>query len=253
VIYINNIHKSFGAKNILSGLTLEVKKGETMVIIGPSGCGKSVLLKHIMGLIKPDKGEIYIDNRDITRLSTRDLNEFRLRIGMLFQGGALFDSMTVGENIGFPLTEHTELSKNELEQLISEKLEMVGMYGIEHLGVAEISGGMAKRVALARSIIMEPQVILYDEPTTGLDPVMVTVIDKIITRLKKELQVTSLVVTHDMDSAFRIADRIAVHFSGGIIEVGTPEEIKNSRHPVVSQFISAGTVGPLSAGVYYES
>jgi len=247
MIYIENLCKSFGEKRVLNNLNLEIKRGETMVIIGPSGCGKSVLLKHLIGILKPDSGIILIDGQDITHMDEKALDKVRRKFGMLFQGAALFDSLTVGENVAFGLRQHTNLSDKTIKNIVAEKLEMVGLPGIENLYPAEISGGMKKRVGLARAIAMDPEIILYDEPTTGLDPVMVTNIDYLTTTLQKKLNVTTIVVTHDMISAYRIADRMAMHFNGQIIEVGTKEEIRNSTNPVVRQFIEGKAKGPIQA------
>lgn len=246
IISIRNLHKTFGNKKVLQGLSIDVKKGEILVIIGPSGCGKSVLLKHIMGLLTPDLGEIYYKGKNITNLNETELNYMRMQFGMLFQGAALFDSLTVGENISFGLREHTNLSKAEIDKIVNEKLELVGLPGIAHLKPSQLSGGMKKRVGLARAIAMNPEVLLYDEPTTGLDPVMVTIIDKLTIDMNKRLGCTTILVTHDMKSAFRIADRIAMHFNGKIIEVGTCDEIKNSTNPVVKQFIEGNEEGPIT-------
>lgn len=246
IISVKDLFKSFGSKQVLNGLTIDVRKGEILVIMGPSGCGKSVLLKHIIGLLTSDSGEIFYGGHEITRFNENQLNEMRKTFGMLFQGAALFDSLTVGENISFGLREHSDLPKNEIERIVDEKLELVGMPGIAGLKPAQLSGGMRKRVGLARAIAMNPEVLLYDEPTTGLDPVMVTIIDKLTIGMNRKLGCTTIVVTHDMKSAFRIADRIAMHFNGRIIEVGTREEIKNSKNPIVRQFIEGDEEGPIT-------
>ena len=246
IISVKDIYKTFSNKKVLNGLTIDVKKGEILVIIGPSGCGKSVLLKHIMGLLAPDSGEIHYGGHDLTKFNESQLNEMRIRFGMLFQGAALFDSLTVGENISFGLREHKNLPKKEVDRIVDEKLELVGMPGIANLKPAQLSGGMKKRVGLARAIAMDPEVLLYDEPTTGLDPVMVTIIDKLTIDMNRKLGCTTILVTHDMKSAFRIADRIAMHFNGKIIEVGTRDEIKNSKNPIVKQFIDGEEEGPIT-------
>jgi len=219
-----------------------------MVVIGGSGSGKSVLMKHVIGLLRPDSGQVLIDGQDITKLSEAELNELRKRFGMLFQGAALFDSLSVWENVGFSLLEHTDLDEAEIRRIVAEKLRMVGLEGIEDMRPAELSGGMKKRVGLARAIAMSPEILLYDEPTTGLDPIMADVINDLILEMKRKLQVTSLTITHDMKSAYKIADRIAMLYRGKIIQVGTPEEIKNSPNPVVQQFITGSAVGPITAG-----
>lgn len=246
VISVRDLHKAFGPKKVLRGLTIDVRKGEILVIIGPSGCGKSVLLKHIMGLLTPDSGSIYYAGKEVTRFSEAEFNVMRKRFGMLFQGAALFDSLTVGENISFGLREHTDLPKSAIDKIVNEKLELVGMPGIADLKPAQLSGGMKKRVGLARAIAMDPDVLLYDEPTTGLDPVMVTIIDKLTVDMNRKLGCTTILVTHDMKSAFRIADRIAMHFNGQIIEVGTRDEIMRSTNPVVKQFIDGSEEGPIT-------
>lgn len=209
-----------------------------MVIMGGSGCGKSTLLRHIVGAIQPDQGEILIDGVNIVGLKEDRMNEVRKKFGILFQSGALFNSMTVGENIAFPLKEHTELSSEVIDIIVKMKLDLVGLKGFDDLMPSEISGGMKKRVGLARAIAMDPQIVFYDEPGAGLDPIVLAVIDKLIVDLSKKLGITSVVVTHEMGSAFRIADRMAVLHNGKILEIGTPDEIKNSKHEYVHNFIN---------------
>jgi phospholipid/cholesterol/gamma-HCH transport system ATP-binding protein len=245
MIEIKEVHKSFGGNKVLNGVDLNINTGETIVILGRSGCGKSVLLKHIIGLMKPDKGEIFIDGEEITAFSYKKLYELRRRFGMLFQGAALFDSMTVEENVGLGLAEHTDLSKEKISEIVKEKLRLVGMAGVENLKPAELSGGMKKRVGLARAIAMDPDIVLYDEPTTGLDPIMADVINELIISLRNTLKITSIAVTHDIVSAYKIADRIAMLYEGKIIWVGTPEETRNTTDPVVMQFIHGSSVGPI--------
>ncbi|MDP7423099.1 MAG: ABC transporter ATP-binding protein [bacterium] len=247
MITINNLVKSFGDFKVFDNLCLEIEQGEVMVILGPSGIGKSVLLKHIIGLIKPDSGEIYLDGVDITRIGEKGLNKIRRKFGMLFQSAALFDSLTVGENVAFALSQHTKLPGSVIRKIVAERLEMVGLPGIDDLYPAELSGGMKKRVGLARAIAMEPEIIMYDEPTTGLDPVMVTVIDTLTKQLQKKIDVTTIVVTHDIQSTYRIADRIAMLFQGKIEEVGTPDQIRESKNPIVRQFIEGSAEGPLTS------
>ncbi|MBU1109240.1 MAG: ABC transporter ATP-binding protein [Candidatus Riflebacteria bacterium] len=246
MIIISNLHKSFGSKQVLKGVNLKIYDGESLVILGPSGCGKSVLLKHIIGLVKPDSGQVIIDGEDITNFNQKQLDALRMRMGMLFQSAALFDSLNVGENIAFGLRRHTKLSNRAIHHLVSEKLEMVGLPGTNHLMPSELSGGMRKRVGLARAIAMEPEIILYDEPTTGLDPIMTSAIDELHLSLKERLGVTSIVVTHDLKSAYRVCDRIALHYGGQIVEIGTREEIINSPNPVVQQFIRGEAQGPMT-------
>lgn len=245
MIRINNLHKSFVGNRVLRGVSLEIKEGETITIIGGSGCGKSVLLKHIVGLLKPEVGEIEIDGQEITRLGMEELAEVQKKFGMLFQGAALFDSLTVGENISFGLRMLTDLDEKEIKRRVSEKLPLVGMEGIEQLMPAELSGGMKKRVALARAIAMNPKYILYDEPSTGLDPIMADVINNLILDLQKKLNITSIVVTHDMVTAYKVSDRIAMLYQGRIEEIRTPEEIKETKNSVVRQFITGSSEGPI--------
>ena len=238
MIQVKNLVKQFKGRTILDNVNLTVERGETMVIMGGSGCGKSTLLRHIVGAIQPDQGEILIDGVNIVGLKEDRMNEVRKKFGILFQSGALFNSMTVGENIAFPLKEHTELSSEVIDIIVKMKLELVGLKGFDHLMPSEISGGMKKRVGLARAIAMDPQIVFYDEPGAGLDPIVLAVIDKLIVDLSKKLGITSVVVTHEMGSAFRIADRMAVLHEGKILEIGTPDEIKNSKHEYVHHFIN---------------
>ncbi len=244
-IKLVDVHKSFGRKKVLTGLNLEIYENETIVIIGQSGSGKSVLLKHIIGLMKPDRGHIYVDGQDITVLSEEDRMKMSRKFGMLFQGAALFDSLNVAENVAFGLRRHTSLSEQEIQNVVKASLERVGLRGVEHLLPFELSGGMKKRVGLARAIAYNPEIILYDEPTTGLDPIRADAINGLILRLKEDLCVTSVVITHDMNSTYKIADRIAMLYDGHIIEIGTPEEIRNSPNPVVQQFINGRATGPI--------
>ncbi|MBI4752919.1 ABC transporter ATP-binding protein [Candidatus Desantisbacteria bacterium] len=245
MINITDVWKGFGLNKVLKGVNLNIEKGETMVIIGRSGCGKSILLKHIIGLMKPERGKIEVFGQDITRMNEQSMQAIRKRFGMLFQGAALFDSLNVAENVGFFLFEHTNMKKNEIMGIVSEKLKLVALSGVEYLSPSDLSGGMRKRVGLARAIAASPEIILYDEPTTGLDPILAANINKLIKELQNKLSLTSIVVTHDMTSAYAIADRIAMLYDGKIIEVGTPEEIKNTRNPVVQQFIAGNAEGPI--------
>lgn len=247
-IEIKDLYKSFNNLRVLQGLNLTIEKGETLVVIGRSGCGKSVLLKHIIGILKPDSGRIIVDGVDITEIGEDELNEYRKRFGMLFQGGALFDSLNVRENVAFGIEEHLNLPEEEVSQRVREYLSMVGLEGIENKKPAELSGGMRKRVALARAIAMNPEFILYDEPTTGVDPIMGDIINNLILKLHDQLRVTSIVVTHDMVSAYKIADRIAMLYNGKIIFIGSPEEIKGTNHPIVRQFITGSGEGPIGHG-----
>ena len=247
MIDIVNLHKSFNTKQVLRGVNLHINRGETMVVIGGSGSGKSVLIKHIIGLLIPDEGSVTINGVDIFGLSEGELNNTRKRFGMLFQGAALFDSLTVWENVGFALKQHTEISKEEIRDIASRKLEMVGLRGIEDLMPSELSGGMRKRVGLARAIAMEPEILLYDEPTTGLDPIMADAINDLILDMKNKINVTGIAITHDMTSAYKIGDRIAMLYEGRIHGVGTPDEIKLSDDPVIRQFITGSSTGPIKA------
>lgn len=237
MIEISNIYKSFNSKQVLAGVDLAINTGETMVIIGGSGCGKSVLLRHIIGLMQPDKGSIKIDGTELSHIGKNELFAMRKRLGMLFQGAALFDSLTVAENVGLGLKEHSEYSPEQISDIVNKKLEMVGMSGTGDLMPAELSGGMKKRVGLARAIAMDPEYILYDEPTTGLDPIMADKINDLIIALRNKMSLTSIAVTHDMVSASKIADRIAMLHQGKIIFCGTPEEIKRSPDERVQRFI----------------
>ncbi len=238
MITVKNLVKSFKGRRVLDDVTLEVKRGETMVIMGGSGCGKSTLLQHIVGAIQPDEGEIWLDGTNIIGLKEDRMNEIRRKFGILFQSGALFNSMTVAENVAFPLKEHTELSEEVIDIIVKMKLDLVGLKGFGHLMPSEISGGMKKRVGLARAIAMDPQIVFYDEPGAGLDPIVLAIIDKLIVDLSKKLGITSVVVTHEMGSAFRIADRMAMLHEGKILQIGTPEEMKNSKHEYVHNFIN---------------
>ncbi|MDE0687296.1 MAG: ABC transporter ATP-binding protein [Candidatus Poribacteria bacterium] len=240
MISIRNVTKNFGGKNVLNGLSLEIPRGETLVIMGQSGCGKSVLLKIITGLMSADSGEIWFDGTEISSLNGKEINILRRKIGMLFQSAALFDSMTVAENVAFMLDQHTGLDKREMRKVVDEKLSLVDLEGVQDLRPAELSGGMRKRVGLARALAFDPEVILYDEPTTGLDPVTCTEINQLIKDLHERLQVTSVVVTHDMHSAFSVATRMAMIHEGKQVAYGRPDEIINIDDPILQQFILFG-------------
>jgi phospholipid/cholesterol/gamma-HCH transport system ATP-binding protein len=245
MIEIRGLRKRLGRKQVLDGVDLDVRTGETVVVVGPSGGGKSVLLKHVVGLMDPEEGSIVIDGDEIVGKRESELNPIRQRFGMLFQGAALFDSMSVGENVGLPLREHTKMSEREIRERIRERLEWVGLKDVENMKPASLSGGMKKRVGLARAIAMDPRFILYDEPTTGLDPIMSAVIDHLIRDLQKRLGVTSIVVTHDMTSATFVGDRIAMLLNGKIYFAGTPQEVTESHDPVVRQFVDRTSEGPI--------
>ena len=247
-IELIDVYKAFNSNHVLRGLDLGILRGESMVVIGGSGSGKSVLMKHVIGLLKPDKGRVRVAGRYISEMKGKELNDFRKKYGMLFQAGALFDSLSVWENVGFSLLQHTNLPKQKVRGIVAEKLQMVGLEGIEDLKPSELSGGMKKRVSLARAIVMEPEILLYDEPTTGLDPIMADVINELILSMRERLSITSLAITHDMKSAYKIADRIAMLFEGKIIQIGTPEEIQQTENPVVYQFITGSAKGPITDG-----
>lgn len=245
MIRIENLSKSFGDQEVLSDISLNVYEGESLVILGGSGMGKSVLMKHVLGLIKPTKGRILIEDQDITKISERKLNKIRLKMGMMFQEGALFDSMSVGENVAFGLVQHSKMNKKEIQERVAECLQMVGLPGTEKVRPSELSGGMRKRVAMARAIAYQPKIIIYDEPTSALDPIMGGVITKLIHRLNTKLKVTSLTITHDLKSAYIVADRIALLINGKIIEEGSPDEIFSSENPIVKQFVTGSDEGPI--------
>lgn len=252
MIEIKNVTKSFNGHRVLDGVNLTINTGETTVIIGRSGCGKSVLLKHIIGLLRPDSGHILIDGKDITAMDEKALSALRMKFGMLFQGAALFDSLNVLENVAFSMIEHTNATSNEIEKRVKECLSLVGLRDIEDKKPAELSGGMRKRVGLARAIALRPQIILYDEPTTGVDPIMGDSINDLIVELHNKLKVTSIAVTHDMTSAYKIGDRMAMLYNGKIIASGTPEEIKHTKDPIVRQFITGASKGPITEGIDFE-
>ena len=238
MIEIQDLQKSFGGKKVLDGINLQIRKGETTVVIGRSGCGKSVLIKHIVGLLQPDAGLVKVEDKIVSELSLPELYELRKLFGFLFQGSALFDSLTVAENVGLPLVESKNgYSKPEVDRIVNEKLEIVGLKDVNNLKPAELSGGMKKRVGLARALITNPEYVLYDEPTTGLDPIMSDSIDALIKELSTKINVTSVVVTHDLYSVKNVADKVAMMHEGKIHFEGTPTELLNSRDPVVIDFI----------------
>ncbi|MDP2913941.1 MAG: ABC transporter ATP-binding protein [Candidatus Aminicenantes bacterium] len=245
MIGIVDLHKSFGSKKVLNGVNLEIPKGETMVVIGQSGSGKSVLLKLLIGVMTPDRGEIRIDGMNVAPLCGEERLRVTRKFGMLFQAAALFDSMTVAQNVAFGLKRYTDLGPDEIAGRVADSLAKVGLRGIERLMPHELSGGMKKRVGLARAIAYGPEIILYDEPSTGIDPIRADAINELIVLLKKEMNVTSVVITHDMVSATKVADRMAMLYEGRIIALGTPEEIKNSADPIVQQFIHGRAEGPI--------
>ena len=246
MIEITHLTKTFGNNIVLNNLNLTVKTGETKVIIGRSGAGKSVLLKNIVGLLKPDSGSIKINSTEVTTLKEREYNKIRMEMGLLFQSGALFDSMNVAENVAFVLDEFMKLDKKTVKDKVTDALAMVGLQGVEEMMTSQLSGGMKKRVGLARILCMEPQILLYDEPTSEVDPITADAINNLIIELRDKLKVTSIVVTHDMSSAYKVADSIAMFYHGQVIAEGTPDEIRNTKHPVVKQFIYGEALGPIT-------
>ncbi|MFC1709196.1 ABC transporter ATP-binding protein [Candidatus Omnitrophota bacterium] len=246
MIEIQNLTKHFGENLILDSLDLKVETGETKVIIGRSGCGKSVMLKHIVGLLEPEIGKILVDGQDIWQLNEKQMSRLHMKIGMVFQGGALFDSLCVWENVGFVLREYSTLKEEEIRKRVKEALNLVNLYDVEEKMPSELSGGMKKRVSVARALCVRPQIILYDEPTTGLDPITADAINVLIDELHDKLKVTSIVVTHDMRSAYKIADKIAMLYNGKIIAEGTPDEIRYTHDSTVHQFITGAAHGPIT-------
>jgi phospholipid/cholesterol/gamma-HCH transport system ATP-binding protein len=242
---VRNLTRSFGSRKILQDVSFQLKHGEILIIMGGSGCGKSTLLRHIIGSLKPDAGEIYIHGTEITKLNDEDLAKVRKRFGMLFQTGALFNSLTVGENVALPILESSDVAPNIAELVVKLKLELVGLTGFEHLKPAQISGGMKKRVGMARALALDPDLLFCDEPTAGLDPVMTAVIDTLTVDLTRKLGLSAVVVTHDMTSAFRIATKMIFLFEGRVLAAGTPEEIKHNPDPTLQQFINGYADGPI--------
>jgi len=246
IITLEGIRKAFGDKLVLDGLSLEVEKGESFVIVGGSGTGKSVTLKHIIGLLRPDEGHVFIDGTDLCCLSVVEMNRIRRRFGMSFQEGALFDSMSVFENVAFPLRRHTKMAESEIRDRVRECLEQVHLHGVEDKRPSQLSGGMRRRVGFARAISLAPEILLFDEPTTGLDPVISDVVADLIVEMDETLNTTTVTITHDMKVAFKIADRVAMLFKGRLVEVAPPEEFRRSPNPIVQQFIAGTAQGPLT-------
>jgi len=246
IISLENVEKELGGKRVLRGLSIYIEKGESVVIVGGSGEGKSVTLKHIIGLMQPDSGHVYVMGEDLCCMRTRQLNEFRRHFGMAFQEGALFDSMSVFENIAFPLRRHTQMTEDEIHARVEECLDQVHLHGVDSKRPSELSGGMRRRVGFARAISLKPDSLLFDEPTTGLDPVISDVIAELIREMDTTLNTTTVSITHDMKVAFKIADRVAMLHSGRIIEEGTPEQFQRSTNPMVQQFIEGRAEGPLT-------
>jgi phospholipid/cholesterol/gamma-HCH transport system ATP-binding protein len=245
MIRFQDVHKAFGPKQVLTGLDLEIRTGETLVVIGQSGSGKSVLLKVLIGILDPDRGKVFVDDVEVTSLDRDARQEMAHKFGMLFQAAALFDSMNVGENVAFGLKRRPDIKKADIARIVAESLARVGLRGIEHLMPHELSGGMRKRVGLARAIAYRPCIMLYDEPSTGLDPIRADAINDLILLHQKEMGVTSIVITHDLVSANKVADRIAMLYDGKIIAIGTPGEIRDSPDPVVQQFLRGRADGPI--------
>ncbi|HEY7534712.1 MAG TPA: ABC transporter ATP-binding protein [Thermodesulfobacteriota bacterium] len=237
IIELRDVHKSFNSKKVHTGITLSIRRGETITVLGGSGTGKSVLLKEITGLIKPDSGEVVIEGEDVVPMDESKLTHVRRKMGMLFQGAALFDSLSVAENVAYPLMEHSNHTEQEIKEIVSKTLELVGLPGIEDKLPSDLSGGMKKRVGLARAMSSEPKILLYDEPTTGLDPPNISRINHLIMDMQKKFSITGVVITHDVASAFKISDRIAFLYKGKIVFVGTVEEVKNTTIEALSDFI----------------
>ncbi len=244
IIRLEHVSKTFGSQTVLRDVTFDVKRGETFAIVGPSGCGKSVTLKIIIGLLRADEGRTWILGEEITQATESQLDRLRHRMAMVFQGGALFDSLTVGENVSFVLDQHSDLPEDEKAAIVAKNLGRVGLPGIEAKMPSELSGGMRKRVALARALALEPDIILFDEPTTGLDPIMTTEIGLLIRDLRNEVQTTAVMVSHDIKNTFLIADRVGVHHEGRLIDLGTPDQIRASKHPFVRQFLEGAPSAP---------
>lgn len=245
MIAFKNVTKTFGGRTIIDNVSFDIKCGEIFIIMGCSGSGKSTMLRLMTGMLKPDSGSIYIKGKDITKITNNEIDEIRKNFGMLFQYSALLDSMTVEENVALPLMEHTNLAESIIKIIIRMKLSLVGLRGFENYYPSQISGGMRKRVGLARAIALDPDIVFYDEPTSGLDPVVAGIIDKLIVDLSKKLLITSVVVTHDMHSVFRIADRALMLHKGKVVEISTPQQIKESSNPVIQQFINGLAEGPI--------
>lgn len=252
VIEVSNLIRKFGDRAVIDNVSLTIHRGETLVIMGGSGCGKSTLLRHIIGVMKPTSGSVRIFGEEITSMNEREIAGVRTRFGMLFQSGALLASLTVGENVALPLLQHTDLPPEEVEEIVRQKLQMVGLSGFENLKPSEISGGMKKRVGLARALVLDPELLFSDEPTSGLDPIMTAVVDQLTLKLTRANHMTAVVVTHDMTSAFRIATRMIMLGGGRIVAQGTPDEIRNDPHPEVQQFIHGQPDGAVPLNLSHD-
>ena len=238
MIVVRDLWKSFGGNPVLKGVNLQMMPGTTTVVLGGSGSGKTVLMKHIMGLFKPDRGEVIVDGENISRMDRQELSRFRTRMGMVFQSSALFDSLSVADNVAFALREHTHLPEEEIQKRVKDKLAVVELFGVEDKFPAELSGGMRKRVALARAIVREPKIVLYDEPTTGLDPLTTESVDEMIINAREKLGVTSVVISHDIGSTFHIGDHVAMLYDGRIVEEGPPDKLRHSQEPHTRHFLA---------------
>jgi phospholipid/cholesterol/gamma-HCH transport system ATP-binding protein len=252
IIEVTDLVRKFGDRAVLDDISFNVQRGETLVIMGGSGCGKSTLLRHMIGAMKPTSGSVKLFGEETTSMKERELERVRLRFGMLFQSGALLASLTVGDNVALPLLQHTDKFPDEIEEIVKQKLQMVGLTGFEDLRPDEISGGMKKRVGLARALALDPELLFSDEPTSGLDPIMTAVVDELTLKLTHGSHMTAVVVSHDMTSAFRIASRMIMLGHGGIVAQGTPDEIRNSSNPEVQQFINGKPDGPIPLNLSQE-
>ena len=252
IVEVTDLVRRFGDRAVINNISFNVHRGETLVIMGGSGCGKSTLLRHMIGSMKPTSGSVKLFSEEITAMKEREIERVRLRFGMLFQSGALLASLTVGENVALPLLQHTDKSLDEIEEIVKQKLQMVGLTGFEELKPDEISGGMKKRVGLARALALNPELLFSDEPTSGLDPIMTAVVDQLTLKLTHGSHMTAVVVSHDMTSAFRIATRMIMLGGGGIVAQGTPDEIRNSSNPEVQQFIKGEADGPIPLNLSQE-
>ncbi|NOZ20564.1 MAG: ABC transporter ATP-binding protein [Planctomycetes bacterium] len=245
MIYVEDLCKSFGEHLVLDHITCHVERDKTTVFVGQSGVGKSVLMKHMVGLLYPDEGKVVVDGKDLAELSEAELYELRKKFGMLFQDGALFDSMTVADNVAFPLRHHTEKREAEIAEIVAEKLRQVGMPGTEEMMPSELSGGMRKRVGLARALALDPEIVFFDEPTTGLDPVIAATVDNLISETQEQLGITFVVISHDIPSTFSIAHNVGVLYGGKLIEYGPRDEIQGSANPILRQFFARKAEGPI--------